>query len=175
MFEPAQLLTDAQWSGILTIVVAILAVLGFVFKWGFRFRLVGITGFMAVLTAGIFALSLAIYTRPNIPGALHYSRIFDTASSQVVIVVPSTVTEPQVEATLRQAAIDLYSPGRMTQGEPRLTIRLRTNVHPEPGVSEPLYLGEIQRSLAVREDADEKIQIYRDNVAKLARSTAKEG
>ena len=175
MFEPAQLLTDAQWSGILTIVVAILAVLGFVLKWGIRFRLVGITGFMAVLTAGIFALGLSIYTRPNIPNAVHYSRIFDTASSQVVIVVPPTVTEPQVEATLRQAAIDLYSPGRMTQGEPRLTIRLRTNVHPEPGVSEPLYLGEIQRSLAVREDADEKIQIYRDNVAKLARSTAKEG
>ena len=175
MFEPAQLLTDAQWSGILTIGVAILAVLGFVFKWGFRFRLVGITGFMGVLTAGIFALSLGIYTRPNIPGAVHYSRIFDTASSQVVIVVPPTVTEPQVEATLRQAAIDLYSPGRMTQGEPRLTIRLRTNVHPEPGVSEPLYLGEIQRSLAVREDAEEKIQIYRDNLAKLTRSTAKEG
>ncbi len=172
MFEPAQLLTDAQWSGILTIVVGILAVLGFVLKWGFRFRLVGITGFMAVLTTGIFALSLAIYTRPNVPGALHYSRIFDTASSQVVIVVPPTVTEPQVEATLRQAAIDLYSPGRMTQGEPLLTIRLRTNVHPEPGVSEPLYLGEIQRSLAVREDADATIKIYRENFARLPQPVA---
>ena len=172
MFEPAQLLTDAQGSGILTIVVGILAVLGFVLKWGFRFRLVGITGFMAVLTTGIFALSLAIYTRPNVPGALHYSRIFDTASSQVVIVVPPTVTEPQVEATLRQAAIDLYSPGRMTQGEPLLTIRLRTNVHPEPGVSEPLYLGEIQRSLAVREDADATIKIYRENFARLPQPVA---
>ncbi|MCY7321728.1 MAG: Ycf51 family protein, partial [Phormidesmis sp. CAN_BIN36] len=127
MFEPAQLLTDAQWSGILTIGVAILAVLGFVLKWGFRFRLVGITGFMAVLTTGIFALSLSIYTRPNIPGALHYSRIFDMASTQVVIVVPPAVTESQAAATLRQAAIDLYSPGRMTQGEPLLMIRLRTN------------------------------------------------
>ncbi|MCY7274630.1 MAG: Ycf51 family protein [Phormidesmis sp. CAN_BIN44] len=172
MFEPAQLLTDAQWSGILTIVVGILAVLGFVLKWGFRFRLVGITGFMAVLTTGIFALSLAIYTRPNVPGAVHYSRIFDTASSQVVIVVPATVTEPQVEATLRQAAIDLYSPGRMSQGEPLLTIRLRTNVHPEPGVSEPLYLGEIQRSLAVREDADATVKIYRENFARLPQPVA---
>jgi hypothetical protein len=172
MFEPAQLLTDAQWSGILTIAVGILAVLGFVLKWGFRFRLVGITGFMAVLTTGIFALSLGIYTRPNVPGALHYSRIFDTASSQVVIVVPPTVTEPQVEATLRQAAIDLYSPGRMSQGEPLLTIRLRTNVHPEPGVSEPLYLGEIQRSLAVREDADATVKIYRENFARLPQPVA---
>ena len=152
--------------------VGILAVLGFVLKWGFRFRLVGITGFMAVLTTGIFALSLAIYTRPNVPGALHYSRIFDTASSQVVIVVPPTVTEPQVEATLRQAAIDLYSSGRMSQGEPLLTIRLRTNVHPEPGVSEPLYLGEIQRSLAVREDADATIKIYRENFARLPQPVA---
>ncbi len=172
MFEPAQLLMDAQWSGILTIVVAVLAVLGFVLKWGFRFRLVGITGFMAVLTAGIFALSLAIYTRPNVPGALHYSRIFDKASSQVVIVVAPTVTEPQVEATLRQAAIDLYSPGRMSQGEPLLTIRLRTNVHPEPGVSEPLYLGEIQRSLAVREDPDATVKLYRQNFARLPQSVS---
>ncbi|MFN7658146.1 MAG: DUF2518 family protein, partial [Dolichospermum sp.] len=37
-----------QWSGIATIVFAVLTILAFILKWGFRFRLVGATGFMLV-------------------------------------------------------------------------------------------------------------------------------
>lgn len=167
MFETQQLITSAQWSGVLTIVCAVLAVLAFLLKWGIRFRLVGITGFMAVLTGGIFALSLGLYTRPSIAGAVHYSRIYDTSSDQVVIAVAPHVTESQLEATLRQAAADLYSSGRLSQGAERLTVRVRTIVHPKPGVSQLLYLGEIQRSLSVRNDEQATIKIYRENFAQL--------
>ncbi|NJR51932.1 MAG: DUF2518 family protein [Leptolyngbyaceae cyanobacterium CSU_1_3] len=170
MFETQQLITSAQWSGVATIVCLVLAILAFVFKWGIRFRLVGITGFMGVLTGGIFALSLGLYTRPSIPGAVHYSRIFDTSADRVVIAVAPTVTESQLEATLRQAAADLYSPGRLSQGASNLTVRVRTIVHPEPGLSQPLYLGEIQRSLSVRNDEQATIKIDRENLAKLPKA-----
>ncbi|KAM3098977.1 Ycf51 family protein [Phormidesmis sp. 146-12] len=172
MFETQQLITGTQWAGILTIALAVLTVMAFLFKWGIRFRLVGITGFMGVLTAGIFGLSLGLHARPSIPGAVHYSRIYDQSADVVVIAVPPTVTEPQLEATLRQASADLYSPGRLSQGADRLLIRARTILHPREGLSQPLFIGEIQRSLSVRDDDQATIKIYRKNLAQLPQAKA---
>jgi Protein of function (DUF2518) len=172
MFDTAQLIQNAQYLGIATIAVGILAIVAFLFKWGFRFRLVGVTGFMAVLTGGVFALSLGLYTRPQIPGSVHYTRIFDAGAAQVVITVPPTVTESQVEATLKQAAIDIFSPGRLSQGADQMTIRVRTILHPEPGLSQPLYLGEVRRSLSIREDDNATIELNRKSLAQLPKPTA---
>lgn len=172
MFETAQLIEKAQWLGIATIAFAVLAIVAFIFKWGIRFRLVGVTGFTAVLTGGVFALSLGLYNRPQIPGSVHYSRVFDAGAAQVVITVPPSITESQLEATLKQAAIDIFSPGRLGQGGDQLTIRARTILHPQDGISQPLYLGEVQRSLSIREDENATIKLYRENLAQLPKSIA---
>jgi hypothetical protein len=172
MFDTAQLIQNAQYLGIATIAFGFLAIIAFLFKWGIRFRLVGVTGFMAVLTGGVFALSLGLYNRPQIEGAVHYSRVFDAGAAQVVITVPPTVTEPEIEATLKQASIDIFSPGRLSQGSDQMTIRLRTILHPESGVSQPLYLGEVRRSLSIREDENATIKVYRESLAQLPKPTA---
>lgn len=165
MVLTAQITAIAQWVGYFTIFCAILMVLGLLLKWGIRFRLVGITSFMAVLTGGLYALSLGFYIRPSIPDAAQFSRVFDNGGPNVVIAVSSDLTRTQLEATLRQAAADLYSSGRLSQGADKMTIRMRTILHPEPGVSIPLYLGEVKRSLASR--YDDQMEIYLDP-AKLA-------
>ncbi len=173
MFETARLIQNAQWLGIATIAITVLTIAGFLFKWGIRFRLVGITGFMAVLTGGIFALSLGLYSRPNVPGTTRYTRIFDAGAEQVVIAVSPQITEAQVEATLKQAAIDIFSPGRLSQGSDHMTIRARTILHPQAGISQPLYLGEIRRSLSVREDEHATIELYRESLAQLPKPAPK--
>jgi hypothetical protein len=162
-----QLLTLARWSGYFTLFCGALAGLGWILKWGIRFRLIGATGFMGVLTGGLFALSLGLYSRPDVPGAVHYSRVFDTGSSQIVITVPPTITESELEATLLQAASKLFSPGRMSQGEEFMTIRARTVLHPEPGTSQPLYLGQVKRSLLSREDNAPIVEVFPDQLAQL--------
>lgn len=172
MFETEQLIRSAQWSGIATIAFAVLAIAAFLFKWGIRFRLVGITGFMAVLTGGIYALSLGLYTQPSIPGAVRYSRVFDGGADQVVIAVEPEITESQLEATMRQASLALFSPGRLSQGDDRMTIRVRTILHPKPGVSELVYLGEMKRSISSREDENATIKIYQDKLALLPQPKA---
>ncbi len=172
MLSTDQLLQLAQGSAIATGVFAVLTLIAFLAKWGFRFRLVGVTGFMGVLTGGIFALSLGLYTRPEIPGAVRFSRVYDTASTQAVIAVAPTITVEQLEATLRQAAADIYSPGRMGGGSDRMIIRARTVLHPEPGISQPLYLGEVQRALATREDPNMVIKLYKENLAQLPKPAA---
>ena len=50
--------------------------------------MVGVTGFMGVLTFGLFALSLGPITRTLIPGSVHYSVVYDTGSTHVVIALP---------------------------------------------------------------------------------------
>lgn len=172
MFSTEQLLTYTRWSGYLTLFFAALAVLGWLLKWGIRFRLVGVTGFMMVLTGGIFALSLGLYNRPTIPDAVHFSRVFDTGGSELVIAIPPDLTETQLRATMQQAAADLYSPGRLSQGTDKMTIRVRTVLHPEPGVSQPLYLGQIRRSLFSRKDDNPEIEIFSEQLAKLPKATA---
>ena len=167
----ADFLNYSQWMGIITLVCAGITVLGFFLEWGIRFRLVGVTGFLGVLTAGLFALGLVPFTRTVIPGAVKFSVIYDNGSTQTVIAVPPTINKVQLEATLRQAASDLYSYGRLGREE-QLTIRARTIIHPEPKVSEPLYLGQVKRSLANRIDDEMEIDIYSDKLAKLPQSAA---
>uniref|UniRef100_A0A832H152 DUF2518 family protein n=1 Tax=Oscillatoriales cyanobacterium SpSt-402 TaxID=2282168 RepID=A0A832H152_9CYAN len=172
MFSTEQLLIYTRWSGYFTIFCVAIAVLGWLLKWGIRFRLVGITGFMTVLTGGLFALSLGLYIRPTIPDAVRFSCVFDMGGTNVVISVAPTVTETQLRATLEQAALDLYSPGRASRGTDKMTIRVRTVLHPEPGVSKLVYLGQAQRSLLVREDNELDIQLDPAKLAQLPQPTA---
>lgn len=174
----ADFLTATEWAGILTLILAVVTGLGFFLQWGVRFRLVGATGFIAVLTVGLFGLSLEPFTRTVIPGAVRFSLVYDNGATQAVIAVPNQVTESELEATLRQAASDLFSSGRLgRRGDDQLTIRARTMVHleaeaPKPKVSQPLYLGQAKRSLIERDDQQMQIEIYSENFAQLPQSQA---
>ena len=173
MLSTADFLQYTQWSGIATLVFAAIAILSFLFKWGIRFRLVGTTGFMLVLTAGLFALSLVPLSRTVIPGAVKYTLVYDNGSTQAVIATTPEITPSALEATLRQAASNLYSYGRLgSRNDNYLIIRARTLIHPEPGVSVPLYLGEIKRTLTQREDPEMSLEIYPEKFAQLPKPTA---
>lgn len=158
--------TYTLWSVYGTIAFLVLAILGFIFQWGFRFRFVGVTGFMAVLTVGLFALSLGLFNRVEIPNAVRYNLVYDTGTNQAVIAVKEDITEEELEATLQQAAIDLFSYGRTaTDGDGKLTIRARVQIHQE-NITYPLYLGQIRRSLVAREDDKPEIAIFQDSLKK---------
>ncbi|OLT61542.1 Ycf51 family protein [Moorena bouillonii] len=163
----ADFLIYTQWAGILTLACGLIAILGFIFKWGLRFRLVGVTGFMLVLTASFFSLSLVPFTRTTIPGAIRYTVVYDNGGNQTVIALPPTATESEVEATLRQAASNFYSYGRLGGANNQLTIRARTIIHPETGVSKPVLLGQVMRSLSERDDPDMVIEVYSQEFAQL--------
>lgn len=173
MLKTTDFLSYTQWSGIATLVLAAVAILGFIVKWGIRFRLVGATGFMLVVTVGLFALSLEPVGRTAVPGAMKYTLIYDNGSTQTVIKTSPQITPEELEATLRQAASNLYSYGRSgSRGDNQMTIRARTVIHPQPGVSVPLYLGQIKRSLNTRLDSEMAIEIYTDKFAQLPKPTA---
>lgn len=170
MLTTADFLNAAKWVGITTLVCAAITGLSFIFKWGIRFRLVGVTGFLGVVTGGLFALGLVPFTRTVIPGAVRYSLVYDTGGTKVVISVPPTITDTQLQATMQQAASNLFSYGRLGR-ENQLTIRVRTNIHPEPGITKPLYIAQIKRSLETRNDNKMEIQVFPESIAQLPEST----
>jgi hypothetical protein len=163
----ADFITYTQWAGFATLAFAALTVLSFLAKWGIRFRLVGATGFLVVLTSGLFALGLVPFSRTVVPGAVKFTTVYDSGAAQAVIAVSPTITASELDATLRQAANDLFSPGRLSRGEDKLTIRARTVLHPAPGISEPVYLGQIRRSLFERDDQQMVVELNSDRLAKL--------
>lgn len=144
MPTPDEFLQATQWAAIGTLALAAITALAFIFKWGLRFRLVGATGFAAVLTVGFLGLSFEPFTRTTIPGAVPYTTVFDSGAAQVVITVPQTISESELDATLRQAASNLFKPYRLGIPGDTPTIRARTIIHEPGGVSQLVYLGQVQ-------------------------------
>lgn len=167
-YIPTDLFVYVKWSVIATIAFFCLTVLAFLVGWGFRFRLVGVTSFMGVITLSIFALKLGIFTRVQIDGATRYTLVYDNGANQAVVAVSPQIEEDEIEPTLRQVAVDLFSHGRsgLNQGN-QLTIKLRTIIHPEPNMSQPLYLGQIKRSLGTQNDEEMEIEIFSQNIEQL--------
>ncbi|ATS18179.1 Ycf51 family protein [Synechococcus sp. PCC 6717] len=159
MLTPTEFATYSRWVGIATVVMAGLTALAFLLRWGVRFRFVGITGFLGVVTVGLFALSIVPIVHTPVPGAGKYTLVYDNGATQVVITVPPEVTTETLEATLVQAANDLFSLGRLGRGGDRLVVIARTIRHPQPNVSEPVILGVATRSLSDRTDTHVDVQI----------------
>ncbi|QUS61708.1 Ycf51 family protein [Synechocystis sp. PCC 7339] len=160
-----------RWSAYATIASFIFMVLAFIFRWGFRFRLVGVTSFMTVLTVGIFGLGLGMFDRPAVEGSVRFNRVYDNGANQLVISVPVTVSPTEVEATLKQAANNYFSLGRIsTDGNEQMVIRARTLIHPQPGLTKPLYLGSAYRTLGTKENDQIEIKLDRKALQELARS-----
>jgi hypothetical protein len=160
-----------RWSAYATIASFVVMVLAFVFKWGFRFRLVGVTSFMTVLTVGIFGLGLGMFDRPTVAGAVRFNRVYDNGANQIVITVPVDVTGTEVEATLKQAANNYFSLGRIsTDGQEQMVIRARALIHPQEGLTKPLYLGQAYRPLGTKENDQVEVQLDSKALQELARN-----
>ncbi len=144
MPTPADFLEATRYGLAATVTMAVFTLVAFFFQWGFRFRLVGITSFMGVLTVGCLGLSFEPFTRTVVPGAVPFQTVYDSGAAQIVISVPATITPTELEATLEQAASNLFKPSRLGPRGEVATIRARTLLHEQEGVSTVVYLGQVQ-------------------------------
>jgi hypothetical protein len=96
-----------------------------------------------------------------------YKLIYDRFGPQATIAVAPTITPDQLSSTLKQASSNLFSSGRNAQGEAQLTIYARAIVHLREGVSKPVYLGFVKRSMNLRNDPNIQVEIFADRFADL--------
>ncbi|MEN9223200.1 MAG: Ycf51 family protein [Thermostichus sp. BF3_bins_97] len=139
--------------------LAVLTLLAWIRNWPLKFSLVGYTAFMLVLSFGCFALSLGPIFRSRIPGAVHYTTVYDQGADRAVIAVDPTITPEELIPTLKQAASDLGSSGRFSTGTSLFTLQARTVLHPEEGVSRPLRLGTLRQPLGMRLRSPEELEL----------------
>lgn len=168
MLTPAQFLEATGWSALTTVAFAGITVIAFLLKWGLRFRLVGATGFLGVLTAGLFGLSFQPIMQTTVPGAVPYKTVFDSGAAQVVITVPNDITQTALEATLKEAASNLLKPSRIGgAGQKTPTIRARGMLH-NAGTSELVYVGKVTPAKPSSSgDRDPIVEIYTKQLAKI--------
>lgn len=167
MPTPEDFLEATKYFGIATLTMAGITLLAFVLGWGFRFRLVGITSFMGVLTGGLLGLSFEPFTQTVVPGAVSYQTVYDSGAAQIVIKVADDISKTELEATLEQAASNLLKPSRLGGMAQEPTIRARTILHEEGGISRLVYLGQVQPVRATGTDDSIDITVFDEAFATL--------
>ncbi len=161
----------AQVMGVFVLVCALITGLALAFQWSWRYRMVGATLFSVVLVVGLFSLSFEPLTRSSVEGSVPFKLVYDRFGPHATIAVAPTITTAQLESTLKQASSNLFSSGRNNQGEDQMTIYARTVIHPREGVSKPLYLGRVKRSLSLRNDPNIEVEIFANKFAELPKDT----
>ncbi len=169
---PALFSQLAQAMGVFVLVCALITGLAMARQWSWRYRMVGVTLFSVVLVVGLFSLSFEPITRSSVQGSVPFKTVYDRFGAKATIAVPPTITPEQLKFTLQQASSNLFSSGRNNQGEEQLTIFARTIVHPREGLSKPLYLGLVRRSLSLRNDPNIEIEVFAEQFAELPQNTA---
>ena len=124
--------------------LGLLTVLAYLFKWGIKFRLTGITIFTLLLSASCWAFEQS-YTPPfNVDGYKYAPIVYDNGFDLVVAQAPNDFPKEAIKPTLLQIAGNLKGGGR---NGARVKVRLRKIESAGDGISKPIILGEIINDL----------------------------
>ena len=144
------LLLAARWLGIASGLLAVLMVVGFWARWGFRFRLVGVTSFTTLLALSCAAFAISYTPRVSVPGAIGVPVVFDNGADLVIAAAPDSLSPDAAGPSVEQVARNLRGSGRSsTDGE--VTVRLRRVESAGDGISRPVVLAEASRDLRTGE------------------------
>ena len=141
------LLQAGQWLGVAGGVLAVLTVVGFLARWGIRFRLVGITSFTLLLAISCAAFAVSYTPRIAVEGAVTVPIVYDNGGDLVVAAAPADLAPEAVAPTLEQVARNVRGRGR-TSPDGQVRVRLRRLEEAPGGAARPVVLGEVSVDLA---------------------------
>lgn len=141
------LLQAGQWLGVAGGGLLLLTVVGFVARWGVRFRLVGITSFTLLLAISCLAFAISYVPRVSVPGARSVPVVYDNGTDLVIAAAPADLAEEAIRPTLEEVARNVHGSGR-TSNDGSIHVRLRRLDAADAGASRPVVLGEASIELA---------------------------
>ncbi len=129
------------WGGL---GLSTLTILSYLFSWGIKFRLTGITIFTLLLSGSCWAFDQS-YTPPfKVEGYKYAPIVFDNGVDLVVAQASNDFPQEAVKPTLLQIAGNLKGGGR---NGAQVKVRLRKVESAGDGISQPIILGEIINDL----------------------------
>ena len=124
--------------------IGLLTILAYLFGWGIKFRLTGITIFTLLLSASCWAFDQS-YTPPfHVEGYKYAPIVYDNGFDLVVAQASNDFPEEAIKPTLLQIAGNLKGGGR---NGAQVKVRLRKIESVGDGISKPIVLGEIINDL----------------------------
>ena len=139
------LLTAGEWLGIAGGVLLLLTVVGFLARWGIRFRLVGVTSFTVLLSLSCLAFAVSYAPRIQVEGAVSVPVVFDNGGDLVVAAAPADLDPAAFLPTVEQVARNLRGSGRNATD---VEVRLRRVEASGDGTDRPVVLATAIRNLA---------------------------
>ena len=124
--------------------LGVLTVLAYLFSWGVKFRLTGITIFTLLLSASCWAFDQSYRPPFNVDGYKYAPIVYDNGFDLVVAQASNDFPEEAIKPTLLQIAGNLKGGGR---NGAQVKVRLRKIESAGNGISEPIVLGEVINDL----------------------------
>ena len=140
------LLSAGQWLGIAGAVLLLLTLVAFAARWGFRFRLVGVTSFTVLLSLSCLAFAVSYAPRILVEGAVSVPVVFDNGADLVVAAAPADLAPASYGPSVEQVARNLRGSGRHSS-DGLVNVRLRRLQPEADGSSRPVTLAEAVRDL----------------------------
>ncbi len=129
------------WGGL---GLSLFTILAYLFSWGVKFRLTGITIFTVLLSASCWAFNQSYRPPINIEGYKYAPIVYDNGFDLVVAQASNDFPEESIKPTLLQIAGNLKGGGR---NGAQVKVRLRKIESAGDGISKPIVLGEIINDL----------------------------
>ncbi len=124
--------------------LGVLTFLAYLFSWGIKFRLTGITIFTLLLSASCWAFDQS-YTPPlKVEGYKYAPIVYDNGFDLVVAQASNDFPDEAIKPTLLQISGNLKGGGR---NGAQVKVRLRKIESAGEGISKPIVLGEIINDL----------------------------
>ena len=139
------LLSAGQWLGIAGGVLLLLTLVAFAARWGFRFRLVGVTSFTVLLSLSCLAFAVSYAPRIQVEGAVSVPVVFDNGGDLVVAAAPADLDPAAFLPTVEQVARNLRGSGRNATD---VEVRLRRVEASGDGTDRPVVLATAMSNLA---------------------------
>jgi len=124
--------------------LGVLTILAYLFSWGIKFRLTGITIFTLLLSGSCWAFEQSYRPPFNVEGYKYAPIVYDNGFDLVVAQASDDFPEEAIKPTLLQIAGNLKGGGR---NGAQVKVRLRKVESAGEGISKPIVLGEIINDL----------------------------
>ena len=138
--------------GIIGLILLLITLITFVFNFSIKFRLTGITIFSFILSLSSWAFLQSYTANIKVEGAIYAPIVYDNGSDLIIAKANNNFPKEAVEPTLIQISKNLKRGSRSGRN---VIIRIRGLEKISEEVSQPIILGEIEKSFITQKAKDE--------------------
>jgi len=130
--------------GFLGIILFIFTVVAFIFNFSFKFRIIGATIFSLLLSLSSWAFIQSYSEKVVIEDAKYVPIVYDNGFDLIIAKAEDDFPEESIEPTLKQLSENLRKGSRSGAN---VKIKIRKVEKISDGVSKPVVIGEVQKSV----------------------------